>query len=349
MPKPNEIRRDFFGREVIVASSRSKRPGAFRQKKSSQRQVCPFCPGNEKMTAKTTLSLPDEKNWQVRMFPNKFPVLEGDAFRKTFSEKFPLTTGKPSSISIPMYQKFTPFGRHEIMVETRDHYKEYESMDVGNLELALIALKKRYENLMAIDGINYVTIFKNKGEAAGASISHTHTQIVASPLFPEAISKKMDESEAFYKEAKECGMCVITKEEAQDQKRVILNNRHWLCIAPFTSVWPYQVRILPKRHFSELSEMDYSELQSLAKTFKELFTLFAGNFDDMPYNMVYMNFPRSELWHFHIDIFPRLVTHAGFEFFGLNVNVMSPEEAASRLRKVAEKKTQKAKASRKKS
>lgn len=328
----NEIRKDFFGREVIIAGSRSKRPGA-NHKKDPQNQICPFCPGNEKMTGKTILSLPDERNWQVRIFPNKFPVLESDIFRKTYSEKFPLTPAQPSSLSVPMYQKFTPFGRHDIMVETREHGTEYHSMDMDNLELALVALKKRYESLMAIDGISYVSIFKNRGGAAGASLDHTHTQIVASPLFPEAISKKMDESENFYKESKECGMCVIVKEEVSAKKRVILNNSHWLCIAPFTSVWPYQVRILPRRHFSELSEMNYEELKSLARTFKSLFSMFTKLFEDMPYNMMYLNFPHSELWHFHIDIFPRLVTHAGFEFFGLNVNVTAPEEAASRLRK----------------
>jgi galactose-1-phosphate uridylyltransferase len=67
--------------------------------------------------------------------------------------------------------------------------------------------------------------------------------------------------------------------------------------------------------------------------YKDVFTMFSRLFNDLPYNMMYHNFPRSELWHFHIDLFPRLVTHAGFEFFGLNVNITSPEDAARDLKK----------------
>ncbi|MBN1896352.1 MAG: galactose-1-phosphate uridylyltransferase [Candidatus Aenigmarchaeota archaeon] len=327
----DEIRKDFFGREVIVAADRSKRPGAFSEKKKGK-QICPFCPGNEKMTQSTIMSLPDDKNWQVRIFPNKFPVLNEKVYKRLSYEKFPLEMSQKNSMAPSMFQKFTSFGRHEIMVETRDHYNEYDDMSTDNLELALVALKKRYEELMKIDGVNYVTIFKNKGEDAGASIRHTHTQIVASPMFPEVISKEMDDGEAFFKESKECGPCMVIEHEAKKKSRVVVNTKDWICIAPFTSVWPYQLRILPKRHFSELSEMNYNELRSLAKVMKKVFGMFSKIFEDMPYNMIYLNFPRSELWHFHIDIFPRLVTHAGFEFFGLNVNITAPEDAAKILR-----------------
>ena len=313
----DEIRKDFFGREVIIAASRSKRPGAFFEKRKES-QICPFCPGNEKMTVKTVLALPDKRKWQVRVFPNKFPVLTGDLYRRTRANR---------------YEKFTPFGRHEIMVETREHEKEYEDMTNDNIELALVALRMRYNELMKIENINYVTIFKNKGEAAGASLRHTHTQIIASPLFPKVISREMDEAESFFKEGKECGFCVLLSEEMKHGVRIVTQNRHWTCTAPFTSIWPYQLNIIPRRHFSELSEMSYEELRSLAKIYKKIFSAFARLFKDLPYNMMYHNFPRSELWHFHIELFPRLVTHAGFEFFGLNVNIVQPEEAARNLRK----------------
>jgi len=315
---PDEIRKDIFGREVIIAASRSKRPGAFMHK-PEENQVCPFCPGNEHMTEKAVLCLPDEKNWQVRVFPNKFPVLKGNEFKCTKTN---------------LYQRFTPLGRHEIMVDTRDHDKEYEDMGIDNIELALVAMKMRYAELIKLKGINYVTIFKNKGREGGASLEHTHTQIIASPLFPEVISREMDESENFFKEGKKCGFCTILEEERRENKRIIYQNRHWVCIAPFSSVWPYQFAMIPKRHFSELPEMTYNELRELARTYKKVFSAFKKLFKDLPYNMIYHNFPRSELWHFHLEIFPRLVTHAGFEFFGLNVNIKPPEEAARELRKV---------------
>ncbi len=313
----DEIRRDLFGREVIVASSRAKRPGAFAHKPEEER-TCPFCPGNERLTMKTILALPGDKNWQVRIFGNKFPVLSGKDFRRTKAN---------------LYEKFTPMGQHELMVETREHGAEYEDMRAEDLELILMALKMRYEELMKVKGVNYVTIFKNKGKAAGASLEHTHTQIIASPLFPGIISKEMDEAEAYFKVGKECGYCAMLRTEVRERARIIFQNSGWICYAPFSSIWPYQVEIMPKRHFSGLPEMGYEELRSLARVLQKVFTGYSKLFEDMPYNMIYHNFPRSELWHFHIEIFPRLVTHAGFEFFGLNVNISPPEMAAADLRK----------------
>ena len=77
---------------------------------------------------------------------------------------------------------------------------------------------------------------------------------------------------------------------------------------------------------------DDREMKSLARILSNVFTAYSRLFRDMPYNMMYHNFPNSELWHFHLEIYPRLVTHAGFEFFGLNVNVVPPETAAKTLR-----------------
>jgi len=319
----DHIRRDFFGREVIIATSRGKRPNTHKTKVRGRkkREPCPFCAGNEKLTGETILGLPDKKRWKVRIFPNKFPVLKAKTFK---------------SISRQPYQAFTARGRHEVLVECRDHNKEYDEMDVDNITLALKALKIRYEELMCMKDINYVTIFKNKGERAGATIKHTHTQIIASPLFPQAISKEMDEYEDFFKTEKKCGLCTVIAQEAERDDRVVVSNNSWICITPYASSWPYQISFIPKRHFSCLTDADDRELEDLARIMKSVFSAFSKIFRDLPYNMMYHNFPNSELWHFHMEVYPRLVTHAGFEFFGLNVNIKPPEEAAKELRDAME-------------
>ena len=322
MEASDHIRRDLFGREVIIATKRSKRPGApeKKEKKAGRKSgKCPFCPGNELMTEKTILALPDEKRWKVRIFPNKYPVLKDNSFK---------------SIGRYPYASFSPCGKHEIMVETRTHGHEYEDMTLENMALSLKALKIRYEQLMCMKDINYVTIFKNKGEKAGASIKHTHTQIIASPLFPQAISKEMDEAEDYFKREKQCGYCAMVNMEVDRGERIVDYNTSWICIAPYASTWPYQVSVIPRRHFSEITDADDRELDDLARILKNVFTAFSKMHKNMPYNMMYHNFPASELWHFRIEIYPRLVTHAGFEFFGLNVNTSIPEECAARLREM---------------
>ncbi len=314
----DEIRQDIFERSVVVSTSRSRRPGAFIDKKHREK-ACPFCPGNESKTEKSVLSLPNEKQWKVRVFKNKFPVLHTRNFKLLENDFF---------------SKYTPCGAHEVLVETRKHDREYASMRENEIKLILDAVKQRYTELMKIEDVNYVAIFKNKGIRAGASLPHPHMQIIAAPLFPQTISEEMQRSEEYFKKEKKCGDCVMIREELRARKRIITHNRDWIVVAPFVSTWPYQTSILPRRHFSEVSEMTDDEALNLAKLIKKLFHSYSKLFDDPPYNIMYHNFPGSGFWHFHIHVYPRLVTHAGFEFFGLNVVITSPEDAAQQLKSV---------------
>ncbi len=314
----DEIRKDIFERSVIVSALRSKRPGAFIDKKSKEK-ACPFCPGNERKTEKTLLAIPDEKHWNVRVFKNKFPVLHQRNFKPIVEDFF---------------SRYTPCGAHEILIETRKHDRDYSDMRTDEISLIIEALKQRYVELMKIPDVNYVTIFKNKGIRAGASLSHPHMQIIAAHLFPDVISREMGESESFFKKEKKCGQCLMMKSELRLRERLVTHNKDWVVITPFVSKWPYQVAMLPRRHFSEISEINEEEIANLAKVIKKTFHGYSKLFDDPPYNIMYHNFPKSDFWHFHISVYPRLVTHAGFEFFGLNVNITSPEHATRELRKV---------------
>jgi UDPglucose--hexose-1-phosphate uridylyltransferase len=312
----DEIRKDIFERSVIIATSRSKRPGAFIDKKDREK-ACPFCPGSESKTEKTILALPDDNKWKVRIFKNKFPVL----YKKHFKQ-----------IEGGFYPTFTPCGSHEILVETPFHDREYFNMNEKDIMLIIEALKKRHSDLMELEDVNYVAIFKNKGVRAGASLPHPHMQIIAAPLFPSVISKEMHESEDFFKKEKECGNCIMIRNELRERSRIITHNNDWVVLCPFVSTWPYQATILPRRHFSDISEISGDEALNLSKLIKKLFHGYSKLLNDPPYNIMYHNFPDSDFWHFHIHVYPRLVTHAGFEFFGLNVNIASPEKSASELK-----------------
>ncbi len=313
---PDEIRKDIFERAVILSPSRSKRPGAFLDKKSRE-AACPFCSGNEAMTEKSILVVPEEKHWKVRVFKNKYPVLHTRNFKPIVKNSF---------------STFTPCGAHEILIETNHHEREYFNMPNEDIVLILKVMKERYEKLMEIPDVNYVTIFKNKGVRAGASLAHPHMQIIASPLFPDVISNEMEESEKFFKIQKKCGNCQMMKNEMKARKRMVTHNKDWVVICPFVSRWPYQTTILPRRHYSEITEMGESEMINFAKVIRKLFHGYSKLFNDPPYNIMYHNFPQSDFWHFHLHVYPRLVTHAGFEFFGLNVNITSPEKAARELK-----------------
>jgi len=315
----DEIRRDVYDREVIIATKRSKRPGAFLHKKKKESGFCPFCKGNENCMEPVIMSYPNVRNWKIRVFPNKFPVV---------GHKTPYKLIKGG-----LYQKHSPFGFHNILVETPKHYADYNEIPVNEVFMVMKMLRQHYIDLMKVDDVNYVTIFKNHGERAGESIHHPHLQIIASPLFPEIIEEEMESAERYFKHERDCGLCKMIENELNRQKRVVADNKSWIVIAPFVSVWPYEIGFYPKRHVYDLSQLNDNELKDLASIIRKVFSGIYKLFDEFPYNMMYHNFPKSDFWHFHIKLIPRLVTHAGFEFFGLNVDIVAPETVARDLRK----------------
>ena len=129
----------------------------------------------------------------------------------------------------------------------------------------------------------------------------------------------------------------MRQKAAKRRKRLVCENSSWVCFAPFVSVWPYQIQFYPKRHVCDISQMSDRELRDMADIIRKVFCGISDLFVELPYNMMYHNFPNSDFWHFYINVFPRLITHAGFEFFGLNVDIVAPETVAKDLRKVVNK------------
>ncbi len=316
----NEIRRDYISEKYVVFSpKRAKRPHLFSAKKGEvmDPSKCPFCPGNEKMTPKEIIQKP-KKNWKVRLIPNKFPALCDTKFNGEEGKGF--------------FNHYKPYGSHEVVIETPDHSKDFHDLSIKDMELSLGVLIKRYKEHIKRKEIVYVTMFKNEGKMAGASIGHSHSQIIASPVFPKKISEKMTAAEKFYKKENRCPYCDIIKKEKEKKKRIVSENKEFVVIAPYASTWPYETWLFPKRHISDISKLDSSQKRYFLKTIKKLLNKYNELFGDLPYHIVYNSFPKSDFWHFHIEIYPKLKIYGGFEYFGLFVNEVMPEYAAKKLR-----------------
>ena len=316
----NEIRKDYIAEKYVIFSpKRAKRPHAFRKLKEKDipPEKCPFCPGNEHLTPKAIKQIP-KKNWKVRLIPNKFPALSEVPFNGEEGKGF--------------FKHYKPYGYHEVLIETPDHYKEYHELSMKQLELSFKTLVERYKFLLAKKETVYVTVFKNEGKMAGASLGHTHSQIIASPVFPKKISEKMTASEKYYKKEQRCPYCDIIKAEKKKKERVVSENKDFIVLAPYASTWPYETWIFPKKHISDITGLSVSERKILLKTIKKLLTKYTELFGDLPYHIVYNSFPKSDFWHFHIEIYPKLKIYGGFEYFGLYVNEVLPEYAAKKLK-----------------
>ncbi len=299
----NEIRTDFLGRKVIIAANRGKRPHEFKVssfRRTTDPKACFFCPGNETMTPPEIERLPRGKDWEVRCFPNKFYAVS-TAFTNAY-------------------------GYHEVVVETPHHEETFSKVRIKNLEFMFEMFVMRKEELLKDKKIDYVSIFKNEGREAGASVEHTHSQILAIPFKPYNIKVR----EPFMNE----GECAVCEMPAREKERTIYEDSEILAFCPYASKQPFETWIIPKKHTPDLLDITNKQLNGIIKAMKGITTYYDDVMGYAPYNIVYMMASRSSKdFHFHIKLLPRIAIQAGFEMGTfVNINIMPPELAAQAIR-----------------
>ncbi len=331
-----ELRKDpIIGRWVIIATERAKRPDDFSkaEKKQLKKGFCPFCEGNEDKTPPEIYAVrkgggKNTSNWKIRVVPNKFPALspEGEVRKK----------------EIGIYQYMDGVGKHEVIIESPKHYKSLHNMTKREIELIIETYKKRYLALKLDEKLRYILIFKNYGEEAGASLSHSHSQIIATPIVPKRVSEELYGARYYFNENRSCVFCDMIKQEKRHKERLVFDSEHFLAFTPYASRFPFEVWILPKRHTAFFETITQEEIKSLSKTFKFVFSRLHSVLNDPPYNYILHTAPASmsDKWptmeydyHWHIEIIPKLTKVAGFEWgTGFYINPMKPEDAARYLR-----------------
>ena len=330
----SELRKDpVTERWVIVSTERGRRPSDFpAEPKKNKGGFCPFDAGNEDKTPPEIMAFRPEGSprngpgWRLRVVPNKFPALrvEGDLNRE----------------GIGLYDKMGGIGAHEVIIETPNHDETLATLSPKNFEEVLWAYRDRMLDLRRDPRLRYVMIFKNHGDAAGASLEHPHSQLIALPIVPHLISEEMAGARSYYNYKERCIFCDIVRQERQQGDRVVLENSDFLVIAPFASFAPFETLILPKRHNPFFEENQVHEIESLASIFSETLRRLEKALNNPPYNFTLHTAPFTErnldYYHWHFEIIPKLTKLAGFELgSGFFINPTPPEEAAKFLRELA--------------
>jgi len=330
-----ELRKDpIIGRWVIISTDRAKRPTDFvRDRITNKGGFCPFCYGNEAKTPPEVLayrpgqngnqSLRDTPGWTVRVVPNKFPALgiEGNLNRQAEG----------------MFDKMNGLGAHEVIIETPDHNATLEQMPEKRIEDVLWAFRDRILDLKQDKRFKYILIFKNHGESAGASLEHSHAQLIALPILPKHVLEELEGAKQYYIYKERCVFCDIVRQELDNGLRVVAENDEMLTVAPFAPRFPFETWILPKRHESGFENSSSRVYESLAKAIKTLLQKADLVLDNPAYNLVLHTSPLQEAqndhYHWHIEFMPKLTKTAGFEWgTGFYINPTPPEEAARFLR-----------------
>lgn len=324
-----ELRKDpVTGRWVIIATERARRPSDFlRQPVSvSKARFCPFCPGSEHKTPPELLAYRNGDGWTLRVIPNKFPALrvEGELNRQGDG----------------MYDKTNGVGAHEVIIETPDHTATFSDLDDKYIEDVFWAFRERILDLKKDRRLRYILIFKNHGEAAGATLEHPHWQLIALPVAPRAVQEEIEGAKRYFDYKERCIYCDIVRQEIEDNHRVVLETDHFLVVAPYAPRFPFETWVIPRQHGSHMETADGAALQNLAWVMKTTTRKIDSALERPAYNCVIHNAPlqegESEHYHWHIEIIPKLTKVAGFEVgSGFYINPTPPEEAAKFLREAA--------------
>lgn len=329
----SQLRKDpINGRWVIIAPDRAKRPEDFSQE---FRRVSvgfdPFGEGNEDATPPEILayrnpgSRPNGPGWRVRVVPNKFPALqvEGD-LRKRGDGIYDLMNG---------------IGAHEVIIECPQRETNMARLSVENIREVLWVYRDRLVDLKKDQRLVHGLIFKNKGAPAGASLEHSHSQLIVTPVVPISVQEELDGALEFHNYRGRCIYDDMIQQELATGDRMVLDTPHFVVFCPFASRFPFETWILPKHHSSHYENIQRQGIEELGLVLKTLLMKLEVALDDPPYNYVIHTGPFNvtELphYHWHIELFPRLTRVAGFEWgSGFYINPVPPEEAAAFLREV---------------
>ena len=339
-----ELRYDpIRNRWVIISTERSRRPSDYtldgNKPNNTERTVvsCPFCEGSEGKTPPEIFAIrqgsPDSPGWKVRVVPNKFPALqiEDNAFR----------------YGMGIFDVVSGAGAHEVIIETPHHDQGLADLNLDWIKDVLIAFRERITDLFRDPRLRYVLIFKNHRAQAGASLIHTHSQLIATPMVPPVVKQELIVCRENYRSKERCFICDLIKQEIEFEKRIVYDTNGYIIWTPFASSFPFETWIIPKSHLHDYSKLSDKELLDLALVLKLNLISLKRLLNDPPYNFVIHTAPpkfnrpgHPEHWdsiefdfHWHIEIIPRLTTIAGFEWgAGFFINPTPPEAASDYLR-----------------
>ncbi len=328
-----ELRKDpVLGRWVIISTERGKRPTDFPiQSRKRQAKLCPFCPTNESSTPPEISAIrdngsePDSPGWTLRVIPNKFPALriEGDLNREGEG----------------IFDKMNGVGAHEVIVETPAHELDLVDLKPEEIKNVIAAFRERIIDLKKDPRFKYIMIFKNQGAEAGASLEHSHSQLIATPIVPKRVLEELDGSKKYYEYKERCIYCDIVRQEINQNIRVVAQNELFLAIAPFASRFPFEIWLIPKFHSPLFEDINDEQMMNFATIVKDTLARLAQALSTPPYNFVIHSSPvenkhRNE-YHWHLEIMPKLTKVAGFEWgTGFYINPTTPEDAANFLREI---------------
>ena len=328
-----ELRKDpITGRWVIISTDRQKRPNDFRIERATTTgdEYCPFCVGHEDLTPHEVLAFrqpgspANGPGWDLRVVPNKFPALQVE--------------GNLDREGEGMFDRMNGIGAHEVIIESPDHTKTLATMTEVEIDRVLWAFRERVLDLKRDTRFRFILVFKNHGAAAGATLAHSHSQLIALPIVPDFVREELEGAKRHFEQKERCVFCDVIRQEVAAGRRIIHENSDIVALAPYAPRFPFETWLLPRTHGSRFEDAPRPVYENLARMLKSVLQRMNRALENPSYNLVIHSAPfsdaRAEFYHWHVELMPKLTRTAGFESgTGFYINPTSPEEAAQVLRR----------------
>lgn len=324
----SELRQDLIsGDWVLLAPGRAARPRFLDQKKKARkptpRSECPFEDLHKSGNWPPSFIDPNEKHWKIAVIPNKYPAVDrGSACSMAFRHG--------------IYHARTAVGTHNLLV-TRDHNKPFVDLNKPEAIRVFQVLQMLHQMVAKDKCAQYVSSFYNYGPAAGASVWHPHYQILSLPIIPPHTVHSLRGANDYFKKFGRCVRCDIIKVEKKKKIRVVVENEHAIAIVPYAGKRPFEVSVLPKKHWGSFRETPPAAVRSVALLLQSTMQKMRKNLNDPDVNFFLHDTPFGNgdyrHHHWHIELIPRVSSDAGFEFStGIEINTVDPDNAAAILR-----------------
>ncbi len=333
-----EYRQNPLTREwVILSSERMARPSEFLDQPARRDSAaCPFCLGNEHETPEelARYSVGDSKDsWSVRVVPNKYPAVTPDP------HPGPLPRGEGVCNEDCLFRTVPALGEHEVIIESPRHVVSLTDLTPAETELLFLAYRDRIAFHRAAGKARYVQAFKNVGPLAGASMEHSHSQLMALEQLPHNVERDAAIAESYFRRKGRSLIGAVLQGELDAGTRVVAQSASFAAFCPFASRFPYEVCLAAKTSGRPFEELQAGEVGELARITSEIIGRIERALGPVAYNYYLRPAPFDMAspgpYDWHIEIFPRLVKVAGFEWStGIFINTVSPEAAAEVLREI---------------
>jgi UDPglucose--hexose-1-phosphate uridylyltransferase len=319
---------------TIFSEARTARPafGSVRRDAMESPVPNPFLAGLERFAPHTLHQTPGPLGWQVRVVPNRAPVLRVE--------------GDPTRHGDGFYDRMDGVGAHEVIIEDPGH-RALEELSLSEVGQVINAWKVRMLDLMRDPRMRSFSILKNVGQAAGGHLHHSVSQLVAMAVIFPLLKRKLETARAFYELKKRSIFEDILSEEVRTGSRLVYENNGFAVFCPYAARTAFEMAIYPKRQCPDFHGLSDQEEAQLADALRMALAKLGTALNHPPYNLMLFTAPtrtsRRDHWtsierdfRWHMEIVPRLDHLGGLELgTGCWVNSVWPEVAADYLRGIA--------------